>query len=62
MSFGQVIWHAGLTDTMKVQVCVLPDGSAAVQVTVVVPIGNAVPDAGMQVTVTLQLSVDVGVI
>src|SRR5262249_36747741 len=39
---------------------VLPAVSVAVQVTVVVPIGNAVPDGGTQTTVAEQLSDTVG--
>jgi hypothetical protein len=42
----------------------LPDASVALHVTVVVPAGNAVPDAGLQVTEPTpgQLSVAVGVV
>ncbi len=55
-----------LTVTVKLQVEVFPELSAAVQVTVVVPFGNVDPDAGEHVTVTAlpglgQLSVAVGV-
>jgi hypothetical protein len=43
------------------QVAVLPDASVAVQVTVVVPTGNGVPDGGTHATVTPgQLSVATG--
>ena len=35
---------------MKVLVTTLPEGSEAVQVTVVVPMGNVEPDGGVQVT------------
>jgi hypothetical protein len=47
--------------TVNEQVAVLPDASVAVQVTVVVPTGNGVPDGGTQATVTPgQLSVATG--
>ena len=50
------------TLTVKVQVAVLPAASVAVAVTVVVPTGKKVPDAGLVVTVTPgQLSVAVAV-
>jgi hypothetical protein len=48
------------TVTVNVQTAVFPDGSVAVQVTVVVPGGKADPDAGEQATVTLQLSLAAG--
>lgn len=61
---GQVIeggWLS-LTVTVKLQLAVLVDVSVAVHVTVVVPFGNAVPDAGLQATVTPgQLSLPDGV-
>jgi hypothetical protein len=48
--------------TVNVQEALFPDVSVAVQVTVVEPFGNAVPDAGEQTTVApAQLSVAVGV-
>ena len=62
ISPGQLIAQppaALLTVTVKLQVAVLLAGSLAVQFTVVVPTGNAVPDGGMQVIVT-QLPVVVG--
>src|SRR5438034_6315284 len=40
-----------LTVTLKLQVAVLPTGSVAVQVTVVMSFGKADPDGGLQVTV-----------
>jgi len=44
-----------------VQVDVFPEASVAVQVTVLVPTGNADPDGGLHVTVTPgQLSAVVG--
>ena len=43
------------TWTWNVAIAVLPDGSAAVQVTVVVPVANVDPDAGVQLTVTVPL-------
>ena len=47
--------------TVNVQVAVLPDASVAVAVTVVVPTGNKLPDAGIDKTVTPgQLSLTVG--
>mgnify|MGYP007001774709 CR=1 FL=1 len=51
------------TVTVNVHVEVLPHASVAVEVTVVVPIGNAEPDAGELTIVTAppQLSVAVGV-
>ena len=51
-----------LTVTVNEQLAVLPDASLTVQLTVVTPFGNAVPDAGSQVGVPTpeQLSVAVG--
>ena len=46
--------------TVKVQVAGWLPGLVAVQVTVVVPTVNEVPDAGEQTTVALQLLVTVG--
>ena len=43
-----------MTVTVKVQVAVFPDASVAVDVTVVVPFGNANPEAGLLTTVTLE--------
>jgi len=40
--------------TVKVQLLVLPGASVAVAVTVVVPFGNAKPEAGLLTTVTLE--------
>src|ERR1041384_2741771 len=40
------------TDTVKLQVAVLPDASVAVQVTVVTPTGKQEPEGGLQTTVT----------
>lgn len=49
------------TVTVNVQVFVLPDASLAVTMTVVMPIGKKLPDAGLLVTVTPgQLSVATG--
>ena len=45
---------ASLTVTVKVQLAVLPAPSVAVEVTVVVPFGNANPDAGLLTTVALE--------
>jgi hypothetical protein len=42
------------TVTVKPQLVVLFDASLAVQLTVVVPFGNAVPDAGTQTTVAVE--------
>jgi hypothetical protein len=50
-----------LTVTIKVDVAVLPAASVATQVTVVGPVINVLPDAGVQTTeLTEQLSVAVG--
>ena len=50
-----------LTFTVNVQVVILLDASFAVTVTVVVPIGKKLPEAGLLVTVTPgQLSVATG--
>ena len=51
------------TTTENEQVAVLPDESATVHVTVVVPVGNAPPDGGVQMTAPSpgQLSLAVGV-
>jgi len=48
------------TVTLKLQDAVLPEGSVAVQVTVVVPTGKGEPDGGLQTTVAEQLSEAVG--
>ena len=48
-----------LTVTVKLQVAVAFDGSVAVQVTLVVPVGKVEPDGGLQATVT-QLPLVVG--
>ena len=62
MLAGQVIVQ-GITDTVKLQLLVLPAISVAVQVTVVVPTAKQVPDAGEQLTVGIgQLSAGVGVV
>ena len=59
---GQVIVHGGATVTVKLQLPVFFDASIAVHVTVVVPIGKRVPEAGKQFTVAPgQLSFAVGV-
>jgi hypothetical protein len=51
-----------MTVTVKLQLAVLLEVSVAVHVTVVVPFGNAVPDGGLQATVTPgQLSLPLGV-
>jgi len=39
------------TVTVKLQLAVLPEGSVATQLTVVVPTGNTDPDAGVHTTV-----------
>ena len=50
--------HTLKTDTVKLQVAVLPDASVAVHVTVVVPSGKHEPEGGLHATVTPgQLSV-----
>ena len=54
-------FSVSLTVTVKLQPCVLPDASVAVQLTVVVPFEKAVPEAGLHKVVTPgQLSVAVG--
>ena len=51
------------TVTVKLQEALLPEASAAVQVTVVLPTGKVEPEAGVQLTVTPgQLSLAAGVI
>ena len=63
-SAGQTICGAwvSLTVTVNVQTFVLPDASVAMLVTVVVPIGNVEPEAGLETRfVTEQLSVAVTV-
>jgi hypothetical protein len=54
---------SALTVTLNRQLTDLPDGSAAVQVTVVVPAGNGVPEGGLQTAVkeAEQLSLAEGV-
>src|SRR5262245_25428656 len=48
------------TWTVKPHDAALPDGSCAVLLTVVVPIANTLPDAGVDATVAEQLSVATG--
>src|SRR5436190_2034080 len=56
-------FSVSFTVTVKVQTLVLPVESAAVQVTVLVPLPNVEPLAGRQATITpAQLSVAVGVL
>ena len=46
-------WNLPLkTETVKLQVAVLPEASVAVQVTVVVPTGKQLPEGGLQTTTT----------
>ena len=58
---GQLIVGAveSITVTVKLQVAVLPEGSVATLVTVVVPRLNVLPDVGVLTTVALQLSLAV---
>ena len=49
-----------VTTTVKLQLADCPDWSVAVQVSVVVPIGKAVPDGGLQTAVAGQSSENVG--
>jgi len=50
------------TETVKLQVAVLPEASVAVQVTVVTPTGKQLPEGGLHTTTTPgQLSVAVAV-
>ena len=55
---GQTIngFSLSLTMTRKLQDAVLPAASVAVQRTVVVPLGKAEPEAGLQTTVTPGVS------
>jgi hypothetical protein len=55
MSAGQVIvgFCVSLTTTRNVQFVLLLQPSVAVQVTVLVPLGNVLPDAGTQLVVTV---------
>jgi hypothetical protein len=55
---GQVMDGASvsLTVTVKLQLAVLPAASVAAHITVVVPLANAEPDGGEQVTVALPES------
>jgi hypothetical protein len=48
------------TVIVKLHVAVLPEGSAAVHVTDVVPNGRHEPEGGLQTTVTGQLSLATG--
>jgi hypothetical protein len=60
---GANLAHAGVaTVTTKLHCARLPHPSTAVQVTVVLPTGNALPEGGVHVTVTDagQLSLAVG--
>ena len=49
----QLTW-LGFTITLKLQVAELFDASVAVQDTAVVPVGKSEPDAGVQLTVTVE--------
>jgi hypothetical protein len=64
MSIGQLIvgGPSSRTVTVNVQVAEFPSASVAVQVTVVVPTANALPEGGLHETVGLssQRSVAVG--
>jgi hypothetical protein len=52
-----------LTVTVKLHIAMFIEASFAVQVTVVVPTGKQVPEAGMQLAVApIQLSEGVGVV
>jgi hypothetical protein len=55
---GRVV---SLTVTVKLPVAVLPDESVAEQLTVVVPIGNVEPEAGVHVTSTEPSTLSVAV-
>jgi hypothetical protein len=62
-SVGQVIAPQLCTVTAKLHCAVLPEASVAVQLTVVVPTGNTLPEAGTQAAVAPeQLSEGVGVV
>jgi len=51
------------TVTVKLQLPVLPEESVAVQVTVLAPLANVLPEAGEQTTVAVpQLALTVGVV
>jgi hypothetical protein len=63
VTFAGHVIEQGVTDTVKEQVAVLVEVSVAVHVTVVVPTGNAEPDAGTQLAVAPgQLSAGAGVV
>jgi hypothetical protein len=63
MLAGQVIVHGFCTVILKVHCAVLLDVSVAVQVTVVIPTGKQVPDAGVHTTDCIaQLSLPDGVV
>jgi hypothetical protein len=65
MFVGQVIVHGFCTVILNVQFPWFPEVSVTVQVTVVIPTGKHVPDAGLQVTglgPSGQLSLPVGVV
>ena len=59
MSAGQLITGNSLsvTITLNEQVEMFPDGSVAIEFTVVVPIEKTLPEAGVEITVVEQLSV-----
>ena len=63
MLAGQIAtgFSLSVTVTVNVQLDELPEGSVAVAVTVVVPIGNELPEAGLKEIVALSLSVAVAV-
>ena len=61
--FAIVGSSVSFTVTVKVETVLLPAASVAVQVTVVVPTGNWLPEAGLQTTVTPgQLSIAAGAV
>jgi len=57
MLAGQTMdgFSTSLTVTVKLQVDVLPESSVAVEVTLVVPTGKAVPEGGSLLIVTSEL-------
>ena len=59
-AISAVTWAAAAwTSTLKLPLTLLPAASAAVQVTVVVPIGNVLPDGREQFTVTAPFTMSV---
>ena len=62
LAFWPIVgFSESFTVTVKLELMVLPAVSVAVETTVVVPIGNTLPEAGLFTTVAMaQLSLAVG--